>query len=383
MTRDAVTTYIPYAYEYMQEWDDGSVSYSSMKSSTGLSEDRRRSDLIHSNHIVPTKYSANRHMAHVLYFDQWGDWLRGYNPVQRRWGYYRQRQRGLKPTVSIGEGKVSTGHVPTWVQTSARTRARAKCAQADVNIGQFLGEMPESLKMIASQSISVLQAYRALRRGQFSKIPRILGVDKVKNLPKSAAGVWFAYKFGWKPLIEDTYNMHSAVMKQLNRPTFGKVKAVQTTHTSDPYWILTNSRFDGNITMGCEVGLTYKVENERLAQLNALGLINPLSIAWELMPLSFVVDWFVPVGSFLQSMSAPLGLSFVAGYETVFVREEGKVSYPSVTYPHGTPPATQVESFAMKRSVLLTWPVPGLYIRTNFNTNQALTLAGLIAQRAS
>jgi hypothetical protein len=38
-----------------------------------------------------------------------------------------------------------------------------------------------------------------------------------------------------------------------------------------------------------------------------LGIFNPLLIGWELVPFSFVVDWFIPVGSYLEGIDALLG----------------------------------------------------------------------------
>jgi hypothetical protein len=35
-----------------------------------------------------------------------------------------------------------------------------------------------------------------------------------------------------------------------------------------------------------------------------LGLTDPLSVAWELIPYSFVVDWFVPIGTYLDNLNA-------------------------------------------------------------------------------
>lgn len=35
------------------------------------------------------------------------------------------------------------------------------------------------------------------------------------------------------------------------------------------------------------------------------GLVNPLEVAWELLPFSFVADWFLPIGGYLNAMDAP------------------------------------------------------------------------------
>lgn len=44
------------------------------------------------------------------------------------------------------------------------------------------------------------------------------------------------------------------------------------------------------------------------------GLLNPLSVAWELMPLSFVADWFLPIGSYLSGFDANLRFDVTSGY---------------------------------------------------------------------
>jgi hypothetical protein len=54
------------------------------------------------------------------------------------------------------------------------------------------------------------------------------------------------------------------------------------------------------------------------ASLGAMGLTNPLLIAWELLPWSFVVDWFLPVGKFVENMDATAGLTFKDGYLTTY-----------------------------------------------------------------
>lgn len=64
---------------------------------------------------------------------------------------------------------------------------------------------------------------------------------------------------------------------------------------------------------GCMVRLDYYIENPFLQTLTQLGLTNPAQLAWELIPLSFVVDWAYPLGSYLDTLDADVGLSFRGG----------------------------------------------------------------------
>jgi hypothetical protein len=56
------------------------------------------------------------------------------------------------------------------------------------------------------------------------------------------------------------------------------------------------------------------IENLDLALASQLGVVNPASIAWELIPFSFIVDWFLNVGDFLNQFSDFLGLRIEDDY---------------------------------------------------------------------
>jgi hypothetical protein len=51
------------------------------------------------------------------------------------------------------------------------------------------------------------------------------------------------------------------------------------------------------------------------------GFTNPINLAWEVVPYSFVVDWFIPIGPWLETLNAWQGLVFRDGYITTFVRQ--------------------------------------------------------------
>lgn len=55
------------------------------------------------------------------------------------------------------------------------------------------------------------------------------------------------------------------------------------------------------------------VRNKTLMRLEQFGLANPAVVAWELVPFSFVADWFVGVGDYLAAQTALLGLEVLDG----------------------------------------------------------------------
>lgn len=72
-----------------------------------------------------------------------------------------------------------------------------------------------------------------------------------------------------------------------------------------------------------------EVINDSLLTLDQCGLINPLSVAWELVPFSFVVDWFLPIGTYINSMSDYAGTRRTNVYQTTFSKTKGTILYPN------------------------------------------------------
>jgi hypothetical protein len=67
----------------------------------------------------------------------------------------------------------------------------------------------------------------------------------------------------------------------------------------------------------------------RFAEPAALGFTNPLVVAWEVVPWSFVVDWFIPVGRYLEQLSATHGWTFYDGCRSDLVKTSTTGGYSS------------------------------------------------------
>jgi hypothetical protein len=128
-------------------------------------------------------------------------------------------------------------------------------------------------------------------------------------------------------LIDDIYG--SAELLASKQASEIKAKVIATKrHQDEVNSVLTDGHytFDRSTqrTVNYNSGLWYRTTGTELATVKEMGLLNPLSLAWELLPYSFVADWFVPIGGYLNTLDATIGLSFWKGYRSH--KFEGTVS---------------------------------------------------------
>ena len=157
--------------------------------------------------------------------------------------------------------------------------------------------------------------------------------------------------------------------------------------TLTPSGSLERASWKGHCTKGFEVCCYYTVSNSWLAGLNNLGLINPFTVIWELMPMSFVIDWLLPIGNFLDALTAHVGLEFYGGYETSYIDKKGRLEY--CEYPSalafnigGKPFSLDIKATGMSRTALTSFPSPSpFYLEKGLNATRAISSIALLNQR--
>jgi hypothetical protein len=185
---------------------------------------------------------------------------------------------------------------------------REMIAGSDFNLGVFLGESHEALSMITKAASSLFRAYKSLKRGDVGGLADALGVPitnrkrhaSFERTPKGFAGKWLEYQYGWAPLLKDTYGAAQFLAQTCNFPfkqryRVRRRKSLTYNSTSD---IIRKGGdyFARGYSTGQLIAIVSEVNVPALA-----GLLDPASVAWELMPYSFVADWFLPIGSYLQA----------------------------------------------------------------------------------
>lgn len=142
-----------------------------------------------------------------------------------------------------------------------------------------------------------------------------LGITSRARQPRGSnvPNKWLELQYGWKPLLSDVYGAADALSKRPAGDWRITVKATETEKV-DVTRVIPLNYADSSVCRaeglkGAFVRIDALPQNAATIALSSLGVTNPLEVAWELVPFSFVVDWFLPVGDYLQSLDALLGYS--------------------------------------------------------------------------
>lgn len=203
-----------------------------------------------------------------------------------------------------------------------------------VDLGVAMGEHKRTVSMVAKNATRIAGALLALKRGDFAAAANQFGTglptrarrrfdrDFVnRNRPRAIGSAWLELQYGWKPLLNDIYGSCQQLAEQ-PRKVYQQCSgdASYTSAISGTYDVSANSKTVefGTHKYSEKIIVRFATSNTAVQDMGRLGLLNPLTIAWELMPYSFVIDWFLPIGNWLASFNYDAGLSFLEGSVTTF-----------------------------------------------------------------
>lgn len=163
-----------------------------------------------------------------------------------------------------------------------------------------LAELKESLELIKDALSAVRNplktALAALKSGR-------------KDLLGDLSSKWLLYRYGIMPLILTVQDAIKVLQER--EYLFTRVAKRQDVRFDEMSGPLLNKpdlyiyhKIEGTSIVRAVIKTRYETSNLRLADL--IGF-NPLNTAWELVTLSFVVDWFINVGDVIAGISADIG----------------------------------------------------------------------------
>lgn len=230
------------------------------------------------------------------------------------------------------EFSMGTGQHVMALRNRAYEKFKEKAIGESSQMGTFLAEGRESYGMIAKRATGLYRAYRSLKKGNFRDFLRELSVKpkrKHRSVTRTAAGeasgLWLEYWFGWSPSVNDLFNAYEILTRQMDyEPTWGTSRRklpVKTVRVQGGSFTFRESAYSGYCLV--KTGAHVTLVNPNAAIRSSLGLNNPLSIAWDLVPFSFVVDWFTQFGNTLSAMTDFAGFTLQRPYTTSFQECEG------------------------------------------------------------
>lgn len=223
------------------------------------------------------------------------------------------------------------------------------------SMGVTVAEYRESAALIHTRSVTLLDSIYYLRkRDPVGFFKTLFGdvkpsrSDKRKfRTAKRLSDLYLEYSFGWSPLVQDIGNASSLLASPPRsdriRSRSGKVDCLDT------------NTFGFCVSQyQCSIRGEVYTSNLFLRNLNELGFINPAQVAWDLIPFSFLVNWFVPVSQFLGSYTDFVGVTVKNCSVTRHVQVLNSSS--SVSYPF----TASFQGYAIYRYAVATPSVPGL-----------------------
>lgn len=264
----------------------------------------------------------------------------------------------------------------------------------EFNLGVFLGTQHQTFSMITDTAFRVRQGLNALlRRGRLRDIIKALNTGKVdvrsgfnvNSLDhRDLSSRWLEASYGWLPLLSDLDNGARALATATDH-YYSKEYRVRRRVTSFDVQVSSPSicTAEGNAYIRKQIIYRVNPMDSFESQLVLLGLKEPYSLAWELFPWSFVCDWAIPIGSFLDNLAFFPHLKgdwvkTTSTYSTVSHKLKPSASWSQIS-PQKTLEVTVSRTVG---SGSLAVPLPSFTNPFNGSWRRAANAVALLLQRA-
>lgn len=188
------------------------------------------------------------------------------------------------------------------------TNCLSEANRGTLDVLTSLAEMPETVRSIVGACTQVLRMYRDAKNKEVRLVDKAKRVREgsqtaaqakktSSDLASAIADVWMQFRYNITPnkiLIEDLIKTLDSLVKKF-------IRFRDTEHTELKLPELEGwTQGDLRVTDRCFIKRLVSAESDWEAFMNATSA-NIAVTAWELVPLSFVVDWFINIGDFLSA----------------------------------------------------------------------------------
>lgn len=245
-----------------------------------------------------------------------------------------------------------------------------------VQLGEILHTRHQTSAMVGNTLHRIAGSVFALKRGNIrGAMNQLFGAKAASRLPikKAIGGIpeqWLALKYGWLPLLQDIHSSQELLKRRwtdgaelLSISASARESLPKVEQLVDGFPWYPGARFHrerGSVRGKAQIH--YRISNDARFDLSQFGVTNPLSLTWELLPWSFVLDWALPIGPFLESLTYSQGLTFVRGWISLKSEDTCTVSLrtPTLSYDgwnrHWSGGGGRGSAMVFTREALSAWP---------------------------
>lgn len=281
-------------------------------------------------------------------------------PSKVRWEGYSRMVVGTSHSALLNVRDQAWAYSSQIARNAANAELLKKISNMKFNAAQAFAERKQTANMLIHTVNRFVTFAVLFRKGRFKEANKILATRKklfasdagevsVRGLSRKRrayfskdhfepithntfANLWLEYSYGWRPLLSDIHGAAELLAQTHigNRPTKSTGRGAETKTFDYSY---TTEGLTGKASLvaniECLVTAYYDVSNALLDSAKSTGLSNPALLAWELIPYSFVVDWILPVGAYLENVNASSGLTFMHGSVGFKIKLDGTASSSS------------------------------------------------------
>lgn len=209
-------------------------------------------------------------------------------------------------------------------QQLALQKAKGKVGNADLALGESLGELKETVDLIRdplsalkkflvddkSRNLRLLIALKQLDKRQVSKLLGRTGKASIEAM----TGTWLELRYGLRPLVMLVQDCIEKICeKQYAVFDPNKIRSAKSTLEFEEFnshlcsIIAGYTQLQGTAKVADKIRVNASIQyrqSKPLSVLDQLGLTprHLPEIAWELTKLSFVWDWIISIGPWLASL---------------------------------------------------------------------------------
>lgn len=196
---------------------------------------------------------------------------------------------------------------PVWITDNAWKVTSDDCEAAiPDDFGNYVQEAAAAIYDNGFDALTFLAELSQLRHLFGGVCKTLLTLRRIpRDKLRWASSEWLAARYGWRPLLYEINSFNEAldsVRKNNRRKRYSENRGWYTTSTVTEVSTQEKAMYDWTITtrttskIGLRGSVTADIEVPPFQ-------FNPLRTGWEVIPFSFVFDWFVSVGKSLSALS--------------------------------------------------------------------------------